>query len=168
MPLGVNCNTVPQFKNIKRDRVRNILNPMSGPFPIPNSSSVHPFSELKWRLHTFTDPVPEIKIVLITFNKTECHQQNLSKVGTYLFCTLCLLKINNSSQYNVDFQVGTNIYKIGSSNILYIFLPIPFCVDIFPDNVMVFLKVTGASIDCCIVIPDTSIVGIIWESSLLK
>lgn len=43
----------------------------------------------------------------------------------------------------------------------------PFCVDIFPDNVIVFLKVTGASIDCWIVIPDTSIFGIILESSSL-
>lgn len=47
IPLGVNCKTVPQFKNISRDNVRNILNPSSGPLPIPNSTSVQPFSELK-------------------------------------------------------------------------------------------------------------------------
>lgn len=46
------------------------------------------------------------------------------------------------------------------------YLPIPFCVDMLPDRVIVFLSVTGASIDCCIVMPDTSIFGIIVVSSL--
>lgn len=58
-PLGVNCSTVPQFKNISRDSVLNILKPTKGPFPIPHSTSVQPFSELRFLLHTLTEPVPE-------------------------------------------------------------------------------------------------------------
>lgn len=58
IPLGVNWKTVPQFRNISLDSVRNSLKPTSGPLPIPNSHSVHPFSELKCLLLMFTDPVP--------------------------------------------------------------------------------------------------------------
>lgn len=60
IPLDVNCNTVPQFRNISLDNVRNNFTPSKGPFPIPHSTSVQPFSELRCLLHIFIEPVPVI------------------------------------------------------------------------------------------------------------
>lgn len=58
IPLGVNCITVPQLRNIIRESERNSFNPSMGPLPIPHSNSVQPFSELRYRFEMFTDPFP--------------------------------------------------------------------------------------------------------------